>query len=197
MIAIKSREIMKRFVAAFFFGSAFILAVATIAIDYFDNAPEPAICPFCDQKIVDRQKIYEDDAIICLIPASPITKGHVVIAPKRHLKEFNELSDSEFIRIHHFLKPLNEKVKWLYNTDSYVLLENSGFGHPHIHYIPMKKGECHPFFKFRVRHRSLTNPFYDSPNRLGTRLEVTALREALIGLTAEDSLSSSLPGGKG
>jgi len=55
------------------------------------------MCHYC--KIVSKQLpasiVYEDDWSMAFLVIKPVTPGHVVVIPKKHVKSFVDLSDQE------------------------------------------------------------------------------------------------------
>lgn len=56
-------------------------------------------CVFC--KIVKGElpstKVYEDDEILAFNDANPIAPIHILVIPKKHIKDFVELDDKELL----------------------------------------------------------------------------------------------------
>jgi len=110
-------------------------------------------CPFCDKKVIQKQKYSESDYFWVLIDSRPITYGHSLIVPKRHLKSFHQLSQKETIDL---LKIINILVKQLLpklKCNGYNLLTNNGvsagqtINHTHLHFIPRKEQDRERDFK--------------------------------------------------
>ncbi len=99
-------------------------------------------CPFCDKTILNYQKFYEDDSIVAIYSHKPITEGHCLIIPKRHIKRFEELSTEEISKMHEAIKKVNIAVQKAFKTNSYVIMQKNGksvgqtVSHVHMHYIP-------------------------------------------------------------
>ena len=53
------------------------------------------MCIFCD--ILKHQKfvVYENDDVFSILDEYPVTKGHVLIIPKRHVTSYFLLTDKE------------------------------------------------------------------------------------------------------
>lgn len=104
-------------------------------------------CPFCDPKVVNAQKFYEDDLVIALYTHKPIVPGHCLIIPKRHVVRFENLNDPEFVAIGNTIKKVNKAVSKVFRTSAYLLLQKNGIEvgqtvpHVHVHYIPRKAGD--------------------------------------------------------
>ncbi|MCD6476702.1 MAG: HIT domain-containing protein, partial [Candidatus Aenigmarchaeota archaeon] len=56
-------------------------------------------CIFC--KIIKGEipcyKIYEDDNVISFLDINPVTKGHLLVIPKKHITRFKDLNDNTCI----------------------------------------------------------------------------------------------------
>lgn len=104
-------------------------------------------CPFCDQKVLDYQKFYEDDMVVALYTHKPVLPGHVLVIPKRHVERFELLTDDEMMHINHTLRKVDQAVSKVFGTSAYLLLQKNGaevgqsVPHLHFHYIPRKEGE--------------------------------------------------------
>ena len=108
-------------------------------------------CVFCERKILDYQKYYEDDLVIALFNYRPLTDGHCLVIPKRHISSFNDISDEEIIRVRQIIIKTDMAVRKIKNTKSYILLQKNGkevgqtVDHVHFHYIPRKESEKYVF----------------------------------------------------
>ncbi len=115
--------------------------------------PLPSYCAFCDTAILDHQKFYEDEQVIALCTHKPMTPGHCLIIPKRHVERFEGLTDAEMTQIGRVIKRVDQAVASAFQTSSYLLLQKNGVEagqtvpHVHIHYIPRKAGD-HSLFGF-------------------------------------------------
>lgn len=113
----------------------------------FNNDSSPCCCPFCDEKILDYQKFYEDDLVLALYTHKPILPGHSLIIPKRHVERFELLTEQEMIQIGRVIKKVNRAVEEVFGTSFYLLLQKNGkevgqtVPHIHFHYIPRKAGD--------------------------------------------------------
>lgn len=121
---------------------------------YAENLSEN--CVFCNEKILEYQKFYEDEYVLALYTHKPIFPGHSLIIPKRHRERFEELSDVEFLHISQVVKKVNCAVEKVFNTSAYLILQKNGkevgqtVPHIHFHYIPRQKGD-NSTFKFMMR----------------------------------------------
>ena len=125
-------------------------------------------CAFCDPKVLNKQKFYEDDLVIALYTHKPVFSGHCLIIPKRHVLRFEMLSDEEFSRICQVIDKVNEAVRKVFHTFPYLLLQKNGrevgqsVPHVHFHYIPRKEGDDSSLkFLFKLYSANLKNPISD------------------------------------
>jgi len=99
-------------------------------------------CVFC--KIINRDSdahiICENEKIICFLDIDPINAGHILIVPKIHCSNLEEVPEEiakEIIRTsQHVIKAL----KCVYEFPGYTIMQNGGnfcdFGHLHFHVFP-------------------------------------------------------------
>lgn len=103
-------------------------------------------CIFCN---IDSSRIEDEDNYIFVIKDNyPVTSGHTLIIPKRHVSEALMLSDIEMLTIFHQSKVLCDK---LMREDPEVDGFNLGFNvgrsagqtvfHVHFHVIPRRKND--------------------------------------------------------
>jgi diadenosine tetraphosphate (Ap4A) HIT family hydrolase len=103
-------------------------------------------CPFCNQS---KLEVVEENILaICFKDAFPVTKGHLLIIPKRHLSDYFDLVQAEINAINALMLSGRDK---LVKEDSSILGFNIGINnggvagqtifHCHIHLIPRRKGD--------------------------------------------------------
>ena len=99
-------------------------------------------CIFC--KIVDgqipSQKVYEDDKVLAFKDIHPMAKVHVLIVPKKHFENVEEISSSDPDLLAHIVDVAAKIAKEKYNG-SYRLVFNTGLDagqsvfHAHAHVL--------------------------------------------------------------
>ena len=96
-------------------------------------------CIFC--KIIKGEipsnKIYEDDDVIVIHDIDPIAKIHVLVIPKKHIKDFIELEDEELqIKINKAIKKAADILE--ISEEGYRVItnigENGGQAVKHLHF---------------------------------------------------------------
>ena len=104
-------------------------------------------CPFCPDKI--NSKIIEEYGSVFAIGDNyPVTKGHLLILPRRHTPDFFSVTVNEAKDAEHLLRQLRER---LLHQDATITGFNIGINcgisagqtimHAHIHLIPRRDGD--------------------------------------------------------
>jgi len=135
---------MKKFLFVF-------LSLSVLSIGVYFLIPSPKLskdyCAFCDPKVIESQKFYEDDAIIALYTHKPVVPGHCLIIPKRHAERFEQLTDQEAASISNVIKKVDQASIKVFNRASYLLMQKNGVEagqtvpHVHFHYFPRQAGD--------------------------------------------------------
>lgn len=102
-------------------------------------------CPFCD---VSRDRIYlQNDTALALPDAFPITQGHTLVVPKRHVGSIFDLSEDEQAAIWKLVAQVRAKLAIELRPDAFNIGVNDGpaagqtVPHAHVHVIPRRKGD--------------------------------------------------------
>lgn len=106
-------------------------------------------CIFCKlaNGIIPTNSIYEDDDFNVILDASPASKGHALIIPKKHYKDILEAEESCLTKVMPLAKIIAGKQKEVYKCDGVNIVQNNGeeagqtVFHLHIHVIPRYKGK--------------------------------------------------------
>ena len=99
-------------------------------------------CIFC--KIIKGEipsyTIYEDEIVKVFMDVNPITEGHLLVIPKEHYLDVNEIPEDVLIHINKVTKVMFKLLKGKLNIDGLTLTQNNGWGqkvkHYHLHLIP-------------------------------------------------------------
>lgn len=102
-------------------------------------------CVFC--KIVNKEEpsniIYEDELVCCFLDIDPINEGHVLIVPKEHYHDIDDLDVETLLSITKLSVKLTKIIKKAFNPDGYTIMQNGGlftdYGHYHLHVFPRYK----------------------------------------------------------
>ena len=102
-------------------------------------------CPFCT--LSEDRIISESDYSVTIRDGYPVSEGHTLIIPKRHVESFFELHAIEKAAILQGLDVAKEQLDEELSPDGYNIGINDGEAagqtvmHLHVHLIPRYKGD--------------------------------------------------------
>ena len=103
-------------------------------------------CLFCNTD--NKEYIFENDLAFATFDSYPVSKFHVLIVPKRHVKNYFELSNDEFVACNKMIMLSKNKIEQEDQTiEGFHIGSNTGkaagqsINHCHIHLIPRRKGD--------------------------------------------------------
>lgn len=102
-------------------------------------------CIFCN--LPQSEKIAESDLCFAMFDGFPVSKGHVLIIPKRHVADYFDLTDEEIMAMQHMMKEIKERLDEGFSPDGYNvgINVNEAAGqtvfHVHMHLIPRYRGD--------------------------------------------------------
>jgi diadenosine tetraphosphate (Ap4A) HIT family hydrolase len=103
-------------------------------------------CLFCE-KIDDDKIIYQDSSWFAVYDNYPVSKGHVLLIPKRHVKTYFELNYVELASVGVNIGIIKRILDKKFNPTGYNIGINCGesagqtIPHCHIHIIPRYDGD--------------------------------------------------------
>ena len=102
-------------------------------------------CAFCE---IDSSRITNQNTLAYVTPDKyPVTKGHRLIIPKRHVRDYFGLEKSESTAIHELILEEKERLSEDASIEGYNIGVNCGevagqtVFHCHVHLIPRRKGD--------------------------------------------------------
>ena len=101
-------------------------------------------CIFCQ---IDRAIVAESKLSLAFFDAFPISKGHVLVVPRRHVATIWELSDEEYIDLFNLIRQVKDLIQDRFEPQGLNVGANCGEAagqtvfHAHIHIIPRYSGE--------------------------------------------------------
>ncbi|MBN2252176.1 MAG: HIT family protein [Kosmotogaceae bacterium] len=104
-------------------------------------------CIFCDIAGREEMHVFSNDLIFGLNDKTPVTKGHMLLIPKRHVESYFDLTEQEMVEIGKALKDMKRLIDREYGPDGYNVGVNVGKGggqtifHVHVHLIPRYLGD--------------------------------------------------------
>jgi len=102
-------------------------------------------CIFCN--LEPDRIISESDYTVTIRDGFPVSEGHTLIIPKRHVQSFFELQAVEKAAVLQALDEAKEILDQKFSTDGYNIGINDGEAagqtimHLHVHLIPRYKGD--------------------------------------------------------
>ena len=108
-------------------------------------------CPFCYDTIKDRV-VDEQNSVVAIQDNYPVTAGHLLIVPRRHMEDYFSLNETEKRDTDVLIMKLKDRIT---ENDRSVTGFNIGTNvgesagqtifHAHIHLIPRRNGDTpHP-----------------------------------------------------
>ena len=103
-------------------------------------------CPFCSLA-VDRL-VLESDGAVVIRDAFPVSPGHTLIIPRRHVASFFEITDAECADLMSLLAAARTDLDREFRPAGYNIGINDGAAagqtvpHLHIHLIPRYTGDA-------------------------------------------------------
>ena len=114
-----------------------------------DERDQPPIvgelCPFCS--LAPGKTVLVNEAALALRDGYPVTPGHTLIVPKRHVAGWFEASPEEQRAMADLLKQVKGELDAELSPDGYNIGFNLGraagqtVGHLHVHVIPRYAGD--------------------------------------------------------
>ena len=103
-------------------------------------------CLFCNVK--ESGSVYENDLAYASYDSYPVSKHHCLIIPKRHIKDYFDLTKDELVACHNLIKKVknviineDETVKGFNIGTNIGKISGQSILHCHFHLIPRRKGD--------------------------------------------------------
>lgn len=124
-------------------------------------------------KEIETNTIYENDLMTCILDIAPLNEGHILILPKLHYHDVDDLDESTANEIMKTSRLLARLLKSHFQPDGVTILQNNGkfndLTHYHMHIFPRYDSDGFAWVK----------PL-DSTNAKGRLKETTAKLVELI-----------------
>jgi diadenosine tetraphosphate (Ap4A) HIT family hydrolase len=104
-----------------------------------------ADCPFC--KLPGERIWLETDTTIAFLDGYPVTEGHALVIPKRHVASLFELPHDEMLHLWEQVAVVRRLLAEQHKPDGFNVGVNDGKAagqtvpHAHIHVIPRRNGD--------------------------------------------------------
>jgi diadenosine tetraphosphate (Ap4A) HIT family hydrolase len=102
-------------------------------------------CPFCAVR-ADRI-IAESEAAIAILDAYPVSEGHTLVLPRRHVRTIYDLSAPDQTGLWQLVGQVRAKLLEQYRPEGFNVGFNDGLSagqtiaHAHIQFIPRRAGD--------------------------------------------------------
>jgi diadenosine tetraphosphate (Ap4A) HIT family hydrolase len=110
------------------------------------SEPQAKRCPFCPPK--EHEVLETHPLAVAITDSNPLTRGHSLVIPRRHVASFFELTGDERLAIGELLDRLKSSIDKAHGPDAYNIGINDGAAagqtvmHLHVHLIPRYKGDA-------------------------------------------------------
>jgi len=105
-------------------------------------------CPFCELVSTKSSRIIEEnDQAFVIRDGYPISEGHTLVIPKRHVGSFFDISNDERTALFELIESSKESLENEFTPDAFNIGINDGaaagqtVAHLHIHLIPRYEGD--------------------------------------------------------
>lgn len=106
-------------------------------------------CIFCKivQGEIPSYKVYEDDLVLAFLDIAPVNPGHVLVIPKKHHANLEEITEETLCQIIKIVKKVGQSLKDKLKVPGYNVQVNNDpiagqiINHLHFHVIPRREGD--------------------------------------------------------
>ncbi|NOU94236.1 HIT domain-containing protein [Paenibacillus sp. LMG 31456] len=89
--------------------------------------------------------VYEDELVTCLLDIDPFNEGHLLILPKKHYLDPDELDGLTGAAIMNVSSEMSTILKRVFSPDGITMIQNGGIfndlRHYHMHVFPRYEGD--------------------------------------------------------
>lgn len=84
-----------------------------------------SMCVFCDiaNKKLEKNIVYEDDMVMAFLDSDPINEGHILLIPKEHYCDIDEIPAEVLGHLMEVSKRLVIAIKKTYQPDGYSIMQ--------------------------------------------------------------------------
>ncbi|MDR7077037.1 diadenosine tetraphosphate (Ap4A) HIT family hydrolase [Neobacillus niacini] len=105
---------------------------------------ECLVCKLAN-KILPVHVVFEDEYVSCFLDHEPYNEGHIMILPKKHIYDVEELDENTAGSIMKASILLSKAIKKLFHPDGITICQNGGIfnelTHYHMHVVPRYKNQ--------------------------------------------------------
>lgn len=90
-------------------------------------------------------KVYEDEHVLAFLDAFPGARGHTLVVPKKHSRNFINIQEEEIGPLFEAVNKVSNAVKSAMDAEGVFIAMNNEVGqevfHTHVHVIPRSKND--------------------------------------------------------
>lgn len=96
-------------------------------------------CKFCElTQTKNCPIVYDNEYTFAFMDKAPVNRGHVLVIPKKHVSNFEDLDDQAYVKVMLVTKQIASVVKKITKCKKVgILIAGFDIPHTHIHVIPM------------------------------------------------------------
>jgi histidine triad (HIT) family protein len=104
-------------------------------------------CVYCTLPDIKARTIKRNDFAWAFLTNIPITPGHTLVVPIRHVQKFEELTAEEKVAIFNLMTEIKAALKDLFGAEGFhhawneEKIAGQSIPHFHLHIVPRKKGD--------------------------------------------------------
>ena len=104
------------------------------------------VCPFCN--LPQERILLETESTLAFLDGYPVTEGHALVIPRRHVASIFELPQEELVALWTQVATIRKLLAEKYNPNAFNIGVNDGAAagqtvpHAHIHVIPRRNGDA-------------------------------------------------------
>lgn len=146
-----------------------------------------AHCPFCN--LPSSRIVFSNSLVVALWDGFPVSPGHLLIVPKRHVATWFEANEDEQREIWQAIEKGKEAICQLYQPDGFNIGINVGEAagqtvpHLHLHIIPRYQGDVpdpRGGVRYVIPHKAnYLKPTTDSPDNIPSKSEAGPANETV------------------
>ena len=94
---------------------------------------------------IPSHRVYEDENVLAFLDSNPVSRGHTLVIPKRHVENIHEASEMDYMW--KGIKKVADGVKEAFDPEGINIAQNNGekagqeVFHLHFHVTPVYTGD--------------------------------------------------------
>jgi len=132
-------------------------------------------CIFCNIVYgkIKSEIIYDSALVLAFLDNDPINEGHILIIPKKHYLDLDEMPQNVINEISRVSKKVVKALKEIYKPQGYAIMQNGGnfndIGHYHLHVFPRYDNDG---FNWNFSENK-----FEVSNRISNKIKIEILKD--------------------